>query len=81
MGNWIPSQELSEADLHDIKLLKESREKRGNEGVFNLMLLTEQNVIKILRSSKDDTQLHRAQGIAQFLDEMSELINLEQTGG
>jgi hypothetical protein len=81
MGNWIPTQELTEVELHDIKLLKEGREKRGNEGVFKMLLLTEQKVTKMLRESKDPVQLHWAQGIAQFLDELSELINLEQTGG
>lgn len=77
MGNWIPNQELNEVELNDIKLLKEGRDRKGNEGVFKMLLLTEQKVTKILRESKDTVKLHQAQGIAQFLDEVSELINLK----
>lgn len=77
MGNWIPDNELTDAERHDIKALKNSRNGLGSEGVLKMLYLTEKKVSKILISSKDE-QLFRAQGIAQFLDELSELINLKQ---
>ena len=73
MGNWIPSQSLTDSELHDIKSLKDGRQ---SEGILKMLLLTEKNVSKILITAKDE-QLIRAQGIAQFLEEVSELINLK----
>lgn len=75
MGNWIPDQELSDAERHDIQALKTSRNGLGSEGVLKMLYLTEKKVSKMLINSKDE-QLFRAQGIAQFLDELSILINL-----
>jgi hypothetical protein len=77
MANWIPTGELTDVDLHDIKLLKESRDKRGNEGVLKMLYVTEQKVDKVLRTATNDQQLHQAQGIAQFFEELSELIDLK----
>lgn len=71
MANWIPSGELTDIDLHHIKSLKEAR---GCEGVMNMLLATEKNVSKQCRDAKG-IQLFRAQGVAQFLEELSELIN------
>jgi hypothetical protein len=73
MGKWIPTEALTESDLQDIKELKTSRNK---EGVLRMLLFTEEKIIKTMRDTTG-AQLFRAQGIAQFLNEFSELINLK----
>lgn len=74
MANWIPSAELTDADLLDIQKLQ----GRSSEGVMKTLLLSEKSVNRILRDSKDVEQIYRAQGIAQFLEELSGLIMLDK---
>jgi hypothetical protein len=73
MANWIPTTELTDVELHHIKALKEGR---GNEGILKMLSLVEENVVKLCRESKG-IQLFRAQGVAQFLEELSEIIKLK----
>jgi hypothetical protein len=70
MPNWIPTTELTDVELHHIESLKEGR---GTEGILKMLSLVEKNAIKLCVNTKG-IQQYRAQGVAQFLEELSEII-------
>lgn len=70
---WIPLNNLTSVEIEDIKKLKSDR---NSSGILKMLLLTEKNLTETLITSKDIPQMHRAQGIAQFLKELSEIINM-----
>lgn len=76
MSNFIPLTQLTPGDLHNIQRLLMSKEAAP---LMKLLSLTEREVISQLRQAKGSI-LFQAQGVAQFLDELDKIIDVNERG-